>query len=143
MPERTMTTGEVEKYLGGTHIANLATLKSDGSPHVAPAWYEYRGEELYIIAGDSSVKVRNITRDPRVMVSIAVCEEPYRYVLMEGQAEVTTRDVEATTISICVRYRGPDRGATMARELLEDGDTVVIVVRPSRLITWMDDVSDG
>ena len=31
----------------------------------------------------------------------------------------------------------------MARELLEDGDTVVIVVRPSRLITWMDDVSDG
>ena len=139
MPDRTMTRQEMESYLHETHIANLATLKRDGSPHLAPIWYEYDKEKLYIIAGNSSVKVRNINRDPRVVVSIAVPDEPYKYVLIEGNAEVTTGDLEMTTISMCIRYRGVDRGSRLARELLEDGDTVVIVVHPTRIITWVNE----
>ena len=70
---------------------------------------------------------------------IAPPGEPYRYVLIEGNAKVTTRDVEEVTLSICVRYRGADRGGRFARELLESGDTVVIVVHPTRVITWVDE----
>ena len=139
MPERTMTRQEMEEYLKETHIANLATVKPDGSPHLAPVWYEYDGERLYMITSDSTAKARNINRDSRVVASIAVPGEPYKYVLIQGNAEVTTNDVEMTTLSICTRYRGRERGVSFARELLEAGDAVVIVVRPTRIITWVDE----
>jgi PPOX class probable F420-dependent enzyme len=141
MAERTMTPQEVGAYLNEVQIANMATLRRDGSPHLAPIWYEYDGEKLYITTGSSSVKVRNIKRDPRVMVSVAVPEEPYRYVLIEGRAEVTTTDVEKTTLSVCVRYQGQERGSNFAREILESGEAAVVVVHPTRIISWMDEGS--
>ena len=38
MAERTMTVREMEGFLSATHIASLASLKRDGSPHIAPVW---------------------------------------------------------------------------------------------------------
>ena len=137
MPERSMTRQEMEAYLNHTHIANLATLKRDGSPHLAPVWYEYDGENLLIITNDSAAKVRNINRDSRVMVSISSPEEPYKYALIEGTADVISGDVEMTTLSICTRYRGMDRGPALARNLLEGGNIVVLLVHPTNIITWV------
>ena len=42
-----------EKYLDLTHkkaFAQLATLMPDGSPHVAPVWFDYDGTHI-LIAG--------------------------------------------------------------------------------------------
>ena len=142
MPDRSMTPQEIAAYLKEPRLANLATLKGDGSPHVAPVWYEYDGETVYIIAGKSAVKTRNINRDPRVAISIAGPEEPYKYVLIEGKAEVTTRNVEKVTLSICIRYRGQDRGSRFAGELLAGGNTVTILVHPDRIITWVAEEGD-
>ena len=138
MPDRAMTSQEIDTFLNETHVADLATLKRDGSPHVAPVWYEYDGEKVYFIAGDSAVKVRNVRRDPRVMVSIATRDEPYKYVLIEGNGEVITGDdVEKTTLSLCIRYRGQEQGTGFAREILAGGGTVVVAVRPTKMITWV------
>ncbi len=71
-----------------------------------PVWYEYSGEELHIIAGSTAAKVRNIRRDPRVPVSIASPEEPYKYVLIAGEARVTDSHVKRTTLSLCLALSG-------------------------------------
>ena len=138
MPERKMTRQEMEEFLSECHVANLATLKREGSPHLAPLWYEYRDGRVYFITGESYVKVRNILRDPRVAVSVATDQEPYKYVVMEGNAEVTSEDAEGVTFSICIRYRGQDRGASFAREILKDDGMVVIMMTPDKIITWLD-----
>jgi len=71
------------------------------------------------------------------MLSIPTPSEPYGYVLIDGTAEVTDKDVDKFTNSICIRYRGRDRGAAFARELLVDGSTVVIKVTPNKIISWV------
>ncbi len=138
MPEYSMTPEEMRAYLNETHVAHLVTLKRDGSPHIAPLWYQYDNGNLYMITGSSVLKTRNIRRDSRVAVAISTDQEPYKYVLLEGSAEVSNSGVEQFTRSLCIRYRGQEEGAKMAEELLSDEDTVILIVHPTKIITWKD-----
>ena len=138
-----MTAQEMAAFLNEPHVADLVTLRERGSPHIAPVWYWYKDERVLIIADETAVKVRNIQRDPRIAVSIATDGEPYQYVLFEGIATVTRQEVEQTTLAICVRYRGQERGVRYANELLGGSSTVVIEVSPHRAMTWRDDGSPG
>ena len=90
MADRTMTIDEMEQFLGGTCLANLATLKRDGSPQVAPVWYEYRDGKFFVSTAGFAAKARNVRRDPRVSVSINSPGEPFAYVLVHGRAKLTT-----------------------------------------------------
>lgn len=137
MPE--MTSAETAAFLDGAHVADLVTLRDDGAPHVAPVWYQYVGGRVLVMAEASSVKVRNIRRDPRVAISVATQSEPYEYVVVEGTAEVRTEDVEGPVREISVRYRGAERGGRFARGLIEDGGMAVIEVTPRRVLTHRDD----
>ena len=136
MADRAMTPGEMEQYLNGKSLANLATLKRDGSPQVAPVRYEYRDGKFFVSTAGSTAKARNVRRDPRVSVSIASPDEPYAYVLVHGRAKVTTDDMEATVTSISVRYNGDEEGRAFAREVLKSSDNVLIEISPDRVITW-------
>ena len=137
-----MTPEESRAYLEESHVANLVTLNADGSPHVAPVWYLHREGSLYISAGASAVKVRNLRRDARVAVSIANTSSPAMYVLVEGRAIVTTDAAEDMRVEMYVRYQGRDRGIASARERQEDGPSVVIRIEPSKVISWVSDADE-
>lgn len=137
MPE--LSAEELEIHLNEEHVAALVTLNQDGSPHVAPVWYMHRSGKLRIVTNESYAKVRNVRRDPRVAVSIASDSEPYWYVIFEGKAAVEHRDLERTTLDMCVRYQGREGGAEYARELLSEQGTVILEVSPTRVKTWKDD----
>ena len=142
MPERAMTPEESQAYLDERHVANLVTLNADGSPHVAPAWYLHREGSLYISAGASAVKVRNIRRDARVAVSIANTTSPAMYVLVEGRATVASEGADDLCVEMYVRYQGRDRGIASARESREAGPSVVIRIEPSKVISWISGADD-
>ena len=118
------------------------TLNADGSPHVAPVWYLHREGSLYISAGASAVKVRNIRRDARVAVSIANTTSPAMYVLVDGLATVSTESAEDIRVEMYVRYQGRDRGIASARERQEDGPSVVVRIVPSKIISWISGTDD-
>lgn len=134
-----MTPAQVQTYLAEARIADLVTLREDGSPHVAPVWYQYQAGRVCVMAYASAVKVRNILEDPRVAVSIPKPDRPYQYVVLEGTATVTQHDVDQTITDISVHYRGQEEGSAFARKLLEEGAMVVIKFSPTRTITWLDD----
>ena len=136
MTDREMTLEEIESHLNETHLAFLATVRKDGSPHVAPVWYEHKEGKVFIITNDTAAKVYNIRRDPRVSVSIATSGEPYCYALFQGEAQITTGNLEAVLTSICVRYKGEEEGKAFSEELLGYGNAVVIEITPSRVISW-------
>jgi PPOX class probable F420-dependent enzyme len=137
MPE--MTSAETAAFLDRARVADLVTLRRDGAPHVAPVWCQWAGGRVLVMAEASSVKARNIRRDPRVAISVATQSEPYEYVVVEGTAEVWTEGVEGPVLEISVRYRGSERGGRFARELLADHEMVVIAVTPRRMITHRDE----
>ena len=134
-----MTSAQLQAYLAEARIADLVTLREDGSPHVAPVWYRYLKGSVCVMAYASALKVRNILQDPRVAISISKHKRPYQYVVLEGIATVSQRDVDQTITDISVHYRGEAVGIAFARKLLEEGAMVVIKFSPTRTITWLDD----
>ena len=136
MADRELSPVEMEQHLAGNCLANLATVNRDGSPQVTPVWYGYREGKFMVITHDSVLKTRNIRRDPRVSLSIATPDVPYAYVLARGKARMTTDDLEAVVTSICVRYRGDEKGMAFAQEIMESGKAVLIEITPDRLATW-------
>ena len=133
---RTMTPEETEAFIHEPQIGDLATIRRDGSPHVAPLWYHYDGANIYFMAGKSSVKVRNIRRDPRVMVSIHSVGFPLRYVLIKGTAEISGDNLESIIMAVHTRYRGAEAAKQTVKTSLSTYELVVITVRPTKKITW-------
>lgn len=63
----------------------LATVRTDGRPHLAPVWFVHVEGALWIGTGAASVKVRNVRHEPRVSVCLEDGDAP---VVAEGVAEV-------------------------------------------------------
>jgi PPOX class probable F420-dependent enzyme len=73
-------------------ICYLATTMPDGSPQVTQTWVDTDGEHVLINSVETHVKVKNIARDPRVAVAIAVRDSSSRYVQIRGRVMSVTTD---------------------------------------------------
>ncbi|MCH7624691.1 MAG: PPOX class F420-dependent oxidoreductase [Chloroflexi bacterium] len=131
-----MTPEQIEDYLSKPHIADLATVRPDGSPHVAPVWFLYEDGVVKVLAETSSVKVKNLKNEPRVSVSIATDQQPYEYVIVNGVAEVSGGDISDILRRISVHYQGPEEGERYAEKTLRELVLCLITIRPSKLIGW-------
>ena len=58
------------KHVQKPYIATLATLRKDGSPHMAPVWYRYENGAFFVLTDEGSQKHKNVMRDPRVELCI-------------------------------------------------------------------------
>ena len=99
-----MSPEQIERYLSKPHIADLATVRPDGSPHVAPVWFLYEDGVVKVLAETGTVKIKNLKREPRVSVSIATDQRPYEYVIVNGLAEVSGGDISDILRRISVHY---------------------------------------
>ena len=44
-----MDARDVSEFLTDIKMAVMATINSDGSPHLSPNWYYYDGEQLFFV----------------------------------------------------------------------------------------------
>ncbi len=133
-----MTGDEIDAFLREPRIADLATIRPDGSPHVAPVWYHYDGDKVMVIASRAAAKIRNIRNDPRVALSIATEAAPYEYVLVTGTASVSEDDAPDLLRTMANHYKGVTEGRRYADQVLRDADFITITVTPSRISGWRD-----
>lgn len=63
----------------------LCTLRPDGSAHITPVWFVYISDTWWIGCRATSVKVRNVRADPRVVLTLT---DPDRPLVAQGLAEV-------------------------------------------------------
>ena len=134
-----LTPEEIDAYLGVPHVAQLATIRPDGGPHIAPVWYIREGGQVKVMTFESSVKVRNIESNPKVALSVATDGHPYRYIILEGDAVVTKENLSQEVERLCVHYEGPERGEEYTKELLAGSGMVVIDVTVRKIISWKED----
>ncbi|MGF0117879.1 PPOX class F420-dependent oxidoreductase [Promicromonospora sp. Marseille-Q5078] len=69
------------------HVAHLATLLPDGSPHSVPLWVAWEGDRLAFLTSLRSQKARNVDRDPRVAVSVSHTERPWEMAMLRGRVD--------------------------------------------------------
>lgn len=135
---QSMTENEVRTFMGtGSKTGKVATVRADGSPHVAAVWFGFDDDGTIIFVSQvGSVKVRNIQRDPRVSVFVDDETMPFAFARADGIVESLSSDPDDLlywATETCRRYVGDDRADEFGRRNAAPGE-VVVRVRPLRLI---------
>ena len=100
---------EAIEILEGKNFAYLATSMSDGSPHVAPVWVDRNGDAILINTVPGRLKQKNVTRDPRVTISITQPKNPYRHLFIKGKVVEQTKHGALDHINrLSRKYLGKD-----------------------------------
>ncbi|MDL9946155.1 PPOX class F420-dependent oxidoreductase [Gordonia sp. ABSL11-1] len=96
------------EFLAERHLATLATLRADGSPHVVAVGFTWDPERgiARIITSDGKQKVRNVERNG--YASVTNIDGP-RWLTLEGPAVVRREpeQVRDAEVRYAGRYREP------------------------------------
>ncbi len=142
MPYQPMNDAEVRVFLAGTpvHTGKLATVRADGGPHVAPVWYVVDDDGTIVFnTGESTVKGRNLRRDPRASLCVDDERPPFSFVLVEGVVELSDdlHEVRKWASRIGGRYMGAERAEEYGARNGVAGE-LVARLRPERIVSATD-----
>lgn len=85
----------------------LATVMPDGSPQLTQTWVDTDGRHVLINTVQTHQKVRNVTRDPRVALTVSDPARPSRYTEVRGRVTEMTPTGAADHIeALAQRYLG-------------------------------------
>lgn len=133
---RRMTQEEYRGFLlDRARTATLATVRADGRPHAAPIWFDLDGDTLVFTTGESTVKGRNMRKDPRVSLCIDEEDPPFHFVLIEGPADLAAGgpDLLYWATRLGGRYMGADRADEYGRRNAVEGE-LLVRVKPRRIV---------
>ena len=133
---------EVRTFLASVpaRTAKLATVRADGRPHVAPVWYEVDDDGTIVFnTGESTVKGRNLRRDPRASLCVDDDRPPFSFVLIDGVVELSDDpdDLRVWATRIGGRYMGEGRAEEYGARNGVAGE-LVVRLRPERVVSAMD-----
>jgi PPOX class probable F420-dependent enzyme len=77
-------------------FAHLATVRPDGSPQTQVMWFRWDGERVRMTHTKTRQKYRNFQREPRVALSIADPDNPYRFLEIRGVVERIDDDAQGS-----------------------------------------------
>jgi PPOX class probable F420-dependent enzyme len=123
--------------------AKLATIRKDGSPHVAPIWIDLDDDgSIVFTTHKTSLKGMAIRRDPRVSLCVDDERPPFAFVVIQGIAEVS-EDLDSllrAATRIGGRYMGAHRAEEFGRRNGVPGE-LLVRVKPAHVVA-QEGVSD-
>ena len=111
-------------------LAHVATIGPKGEPQSSPVWFDWVEEQLIVSFYDSSQKMRNVKRDPRVSVSIVDPDDAYKYVEIRGVAVSFVPDTDLAFMNqMAKKYLGLDEYPWHEEGQVE----VIVTIDPARI----------
>ncbi len=122
-------TPEVRAFLlSAARTGKIATVRADGRPHIVPIWFDLDADNnVYFETGASTVKARNMRRDPRISLCVDDERPPYAFAILEGTVTFV-EDSEALlrwATSIAGRYMGADKAEAYGKRNAVEGELLV------------------
>jgi PPOX class probable F420-dependent enzyme len=105
-------TEPVVQLVKGKNFAYISTLMKDGSPQVTPTWVDIDkdGNNILINTAEGRIKHKNVSRDPRVAISISDQNNPYNMVSIRGRVlEKISEGADEHTDRLAKKYLGMDK----------------------------------
>ena len=92
--KKKVLTEPILKIIKDKNFAFLGTVMKDGRPQVSPVWIDIEDNDNIILINTAQgrIKHKNISRDPRVSLSVIDRNNPYSMVSIQGTV------IEQTTI---------------------------------------------
>jgi PPOX class probable F420-dependent enzyme len=130
-----MTTPEIpesHKDLLSAQVGVLGTVGSSGRPQLSATWFLADGETVKISLNTARQKVKNLLANPKASFMIIDPANPYKYVELRGDAEITQDADYAFADQLGAKYGGAN-----LRERDKPGETrVVVAIKPARIVSW-------
>jgi PPOX class probable F420-dependent enzyme len=126
----------VAELFEGKNFAFLATLMKDGTPHVTPTWVDIdkSNNTILINTAKGRIKHKNISRDPRVGVSVVDSSNPYHMVSVRGKVieQINGKEANEHIDKMAKKYMGKDKypGRTPGEERL------LLRIKPQHVAQW-------
>ena len=127
---------QVSEFLQADRHAILATNGRNGAPQLTPVWYIFEEGVLYVSAQTSTVKVKNLRRDPTVTVCIDGGRGDARYVVLYGKAELIEPGERQRALRwrIVRHYYADESEAERYYETIRNTTGAIIALRPERMV---------
>lgn len=72
--------------------ARLAYVWTDGSPRVVPIWFHWNGREIVMATPPKAPKLKALTKNPKVALTIDDNTFPHKVLLIRGTARLESVD---------------------------------------------------
>ncbi len=127
---------QVSEFLQADRHAILATNGRNGAPQLTPVWYIFEEGVLYVSAQTSTVKVKNLRRDPTVTVCIDGGRGDARYVVFYGKAELIEPGERQRALRwrIVRHYYADESEAERYYETVRNTTGAIIALQPERMV---------
>jgi PPOX class probable F420-dependent enzyme len=136
-----MTEAEVAAFLDQAHSLQVATIGSDGAPHLTTVWFAVKDGRILFETYEKSQKVLNLRRDPRIAVLAedGTTYEELRGVSINGLAEIVDdQPRRGDLMQFLLRGHFPgltgEQLRTMSERMAEK--RIVVAVTPRKVMSW-------
>jgi PPOX class probable F420-dependent enzyme len=85
-------------------VATLATIGGDGFPQLTELWFLYDEGELKTSLNTSRLKTRNLMKRPECSMMVLDLTNPYRYLVVRGNAKIEPDDDYAFANKLGAKY---------------------------------------
>jgi PPOX class probable F420-dependent enzyme len=119
---------ESHRDLLDAQVGTLATIGDDGLPQLTEVWFLFDDGEVKISLNTSRAKTRNLRQRPQCSLLILDLQNPYRYLEIRGNADISPDDGYVFADRVGAKYGADLRAHDQA------GDTrVIVTIRPQRV----------
>lgn len=115
--------------------ARLAYVWTDGTPRVVPIWFHWNGDEFVMGTPTKAPKLKALSKNPKVALTIDGDVFPHKVLLMRGTARL--KNVEGVVpeyAAAAERYFGREQGKAWVTQM---GQMVSSMVRVSVRPEWV------
>ena len=122
---------KARRFLEEPFVGEVTTLRPNGSPHTTVVWVDVDTDVAMFNTAVGRAKERYLRNDPRVSLIVVDPENTYRWVSVDGTAELTTDGADAQIDKLAKKYLGQDEYPWRKPE----EQRITVRIRPNRVET--------
>jgi PPOX class probable F420-dependent enzyme len=96
------------QFLEQPFVGVVTTLREDGSPHSTVVWVDVDDGVPSFNTAAGRAKPRHLEHDQRAALVVVDPSDPYKWVAVDGRAEVTTEGADPQIDKLAKKYLGKD-----------------------------------
>jgi PPOX class probable F420-dependent enzyme len=96
------------KFLEQPYVGIVTTLRDDGSPHNTVVWVDVEDGVPSFNTALGRAKPKHIEKDPRAALIVVDPTDSFKWIAVDGKAELTTDGADSQIDKLAKKYLGVD-----------------------------------